>query len=37
MNQMETDLRLGIEENIPLRPLAAFGNPAQQTSYKVVE
>jgi len=37
MNQMGTDLRLtGVEENIPLRPLAAFGNPAQQ-SYKVVE
>ncbi|XP_071569183.1 ca[2+]-channel protein alpha[[1]] subunit D isoform X5 [Temnothorax nylanderi] len=38
MNQMGTDLRLtGVEENIPLRPLAAFGNPAQQTSYKVVD
>ncbi|XP_071642784.1 ca[2+]-channel protein alpha[[1]] subunit D isoform X5 [Temnothorax longispinosus] len=38
MNQMGTDLRLtGVEENIPLRPLAAFGNPAQPTSYKVVD
>ncbi|XP_011637593.1 voltage-dependent calcium channel type D subunit alpha-1 [Pogonomyrmex barbatus] len=38
MNQMGTDLRLtGVEENIPLRPLAAFGNPAQQSTYKVVD
>ncbi|XP_011880299.1 PREDICTED: voltage-dependent calcium channel type D subunit alpha-1 isoform X2 [Vollenhovia emeryi] len=37
MNQTGTDLRLTVEENIPLRPLAAFGNPAQQTSYKVVD
>ncbi|KAL0102109.1 hypothetical protein PUN28_018567 [Cardiocondyla obscurior] len=37
MNQYGTDLRLtGAEENIPLRPLAVFGNPAQQ-SYKVVD
>ncbi|XP_018043906.1 PREDICTED: muscle calcium channel subunit alpha-1 isoform X4 [Atta colombica] len=37
MNQLGTDLRLAVEENIPLRPLAVFGNPAQQTSYKVVD
>ncbi|XP_018406581.1 PREDICTED: muscle calcium channel subunit alpha-1 [Cyphomyrmex costatus] len=37
MNQMGTDLRLAVEENIPLRPLAVFGNSAQQTSYKVVD
>lgn len=40
MNQMGTDLRLGVEESIPLRPLAAFGNPLQQpypSTYKVVE
>lgn len=39
---MGGDPRLtGIEESIPLKPLAAFGNPVQQTpyqsSYKVVE
>ncbi|XP_053974550.1 muscle calcium channel subunit alpha-1 isoform X2 [Hylaeus volcanicus] len=34
MNQMGTDQKLtGIEENIPLRPLAVFGNPVQQQSY----
>ncbi|XP_018365717.1 PREDICTED: voltage-dependent calcium channel type D subunit alpha-1-like isoform X2 [Trachymyrmex cornetzi] len=37
MNQLGTDLRLAVEENIPLRPLAVFGNPVQQTSYKVVD
>lgn len=42
MNQMGMDPRLtGMEENIPLRPLAVFGNPVQQTpyqsAYKVVE
>ncbi|XP_018307177.1 ca[2+]-channel protein alpha[[1]] subunit D isoform X1 [Mycetomoellerius zeteki] len=37
MNQIGSDLRLAVEENIPLRPLAVFGNPAQQTSYKVVD
>lgn len=42
MNQMGTNARLmGVEESIPLRPLAAFGNPIQQTpyqsAYKVVE
>lgn len=42
MNQMGMDQKLtGIEENIPLRPLAMFGNPVQQQpyhpSYKVVE
>ncbi|KAG5317437.1 CAC1D protein, partial [Pseudoatta argentina] len=37
MNQLRTDLRLAVEENIPLRPLAVFGNPAQRTSYKVVD
>ncbi|XP_014484756.1 PREDICTED: muscle calcium channel subunit alpha-1 isoform X2 [Dinoponera quadriceps] len=42
MNQMGMDLRLtGMEENIPLRPLAVFGNPVQQTpyqsAYKVVD
>ncbi|KAG7199961.1 hypothetical protein KM043_014390 [Ampulex compressa] len=35
MNQMGMDPRLtGVEENIPLRPLAVFGNPAQQLSYR---
>ncbi|XP_071863417.1 ca[2+]-channel protein alpha[[1]] subunit D isoform X8 [Bombus fervidus] len=34
MNQMGMDPKLtGIEENIPLRPLAVFGNPVQQQSY----
>ncbi|XP_054000294.1 muscle calcium channel subunit alpha-1 isoform X5 [Hylaeus anthracinus] len=34
MNQMGMDQKLtGIEENIPLRPLAMFGNPVQQQSY----
>ncbi|XP_076760429.1 ca[2+]-channel protein alpha[[1]] subunit D isoform X2 [Xylocopa sonorina] len=34
MNQMGIDLKLtGIEESIPLRPLAVFENPAQQQSY----
>ncbi|XP_020280944.1 muscle calcium channel subunit alpha-1 isoform X8 [Pseudomyrmex gracilis] len=36
INQTGMDPRLrihGIEENIPLRPLAAFGNPMQQISY----
>lgn len=40
MNQMAGDPRLtGVEESIPLRPLAAFGNPMQpyQSAYKVVE
>nr|XP_034188896.1 muscle calcium channel subunit alpha-1 isoform X5 [Osmia lignaria] len=44
MNQMGIDAKLtGIEENIPLRPLAGFGNPVQQQSttyhpsYKVVD
>ncbi|KAG6803533.1 muscle calcium channel subunit alpha-1 isoform X2 [Apis mellifera caucasica] len=43
MNQMGIDPKLtGIEESIPLRPLAVFGNPVQQqsyhhTSYKVLE
>ncbi|KMQ91293.1 voltage-dependent calcium channel type d subunit alpha-1 [Lasius niger] len=42
MNQMGMNTRLmGVEESIPLRPLAAFGNPIQQTAYqsayKVVE
>ncbi|KAM0735591.1 Voltage-dependent calcium channel type D subunit alpha-1 [Formica fusca] len=42
MNQMGTNMRLmGVEESIPLRPLAAFGNPIQQTpyqsAYKVVD
>ncbi|XP_076237355.1 ca[2+]-channel protein alpha[[1]] subunit D isoform X1 [Calliopsis andreniformis] len=42
MNQMGIDQKLtGIEENIPLRPLAMFGNPVQQQSclpsYKVVD
>ncbi|XP_032677442.1 muscle calcium channel subunit alpha-1 isoform X4 [Odontomachus brunneus] len=42
MNQMGMDPRLtSMEENIPLRPLAVFGNPAQQTpyqsTYKVVD
>lgn len=38
MNQMGMDPRLtSMEENIPLRPLAVFGNPAQQSTYKVVE
>ncbi|XP_025156407.1 muscle calcium channel subunit alpha-1 isoform X8 [Harpegnathos saltator] len=42
MNQMGIDPRLtGMEENIPLRPLAVFGNPVQQTpyqsTYKVVD
>ncbi|XP_017762733.1 PREDICTED: muscle calcium channel subunit alpha-1 isoform X3 [Eufriesea mexicana] len=34
MNQMGIDPKLtGIEESIPLRPLAGFGNPVQQQSY----
>ncbi|CAK9819897.1 Voltage-dependent calcium channel type D subunit alpha-1 [Anthophora plagiata] len=34
MNQMGIDPKLaGIEESIPLRPLAVFGNPVQQQSY----
>ncbi|KZC11715.1 Voltage-dependent calcium channel type D subunit alpha-1 [Dufourea novaeangliae] len=34
MNQLGMDSKLtGIEENIPLRPLAMFGNPVQQLSY----
>nr|XP_012136471.1 PREDICTED: muscle calcium channel subunit alpha-1 isoform X5 [Megachile rotundata] len=43
MNQMGIDAKLtGIEESIPLRPLAAFGNPVQQQStyhpsYKMVD
>ncbi|XP_067209243.1 muscle calcium channel subunit alpha-1 isoform X2 [Linepithema humile] len=41
MNQLGTDPRLtGVEESIPLRPLAAFGNPLQQpyqSTYKVVD
>jgi hypothetical protein len=43
MNQMGADpLRLtGVEESIPLRSLAAFGNPLQhtpyQSAYKMVE
>ncbi|XP_019884382.1 muscle calcium channel subunit alpha-1 isoform X3 [Camponotus floridanus] len=42
MNQMGTNARLmGVEESIPLRPLAAFGNPIQQppyqSAYKVVD
>ncbi|XP_070150873.1 ca[2+]-channel protein alpha[[1]] subunit D isoform X7 [Polyergus mexicanus] len=37
MNQMGTNMRLmGVEESIPLRPLAAFGNPIQQTPYQSV-
>ncbi|XP_050450291.1 muscle calcium channel subunit alpha-1 isoform X2 [Cataglyphis hispanica] len=40
MNQMGTNMLMG-EESIPLRPLAAFGNPIQQTpyqtAYKVVD
>ncbi|XP_024943014.1 muscle calcium channel subunit alpha-1 isoform X2 [Cephus cinctus] len=35
MNQMGMDTRLaGDEENIPLRPLAVFGNSAPQTNYQ---
>ncbi|KAL6438032.1 hypothetical protein ACFW04_004358 [Cataglyphis niger] len=41
MNQMGTNMLMGVEESIPLRPLAAFGNPIQQTpyqtAYKVVD
>ncbi|XP_072756807.1 ca[2+]-channel protein alpha[[1]] subunit D isoform X3 [Anoplolepis gracilipes] len=40
MNQMGANTRLGVEESIPLRPLAAFGNPIQQpyqSAYKVVD
>lgn len=34
MNQMGTDPRLtGVEENIPLRPLAVFGGTGQQANY----
>ena len=35
MNQMGTDPRFtGAEENIPLKPLAVFGGPGQQTNYQ---
>ena len=35
MNQIGTDARLtGVEENIPLRPLAVFGGLGQQINYQ---
>lgn len=35
MNQMGIDPKLtGVEENIPLRPLAVFSVPGQQTNYQ---